>query len=62
MAILKTKKDSGRTQGLRKKLREQRPINLLIDAELFKRFKVKAATDGKTMTEVLVDAITDYLR
>lgn len=63
MSVLKTKKDTSRIVRLQKQLtKTQRAVNLMIDSELLKRFKVKTAMKGETMTEILTGAIIEYLK
>lgn len=44
------------------KKKEQKAVNLMLDAALLKRFKLKTVAEGTTMTEVIVDAIEAYLK
>jgi hypothetical protein len=63
MQIKKDDDESSRTNHLRRKLRcAKRDLNLLIDTDLFKRFKAKAAMKEETMTDIITRAIMDYLK
>jgi hypothetical protein len=68
MTTLKTKQTSKRDARL-EKMRERianqksnRALNLLVDADLLKRFKVKVASVERTMTDVVTDMIQDYVK
>lgn len=41
--------------------RSQSPLNLVIDAELHKQFKIKTTMEGVSMTDVIVEFMTNYL-
>jgi predicted DNA binding CopG/RHH family protein len=60
--MLKTKQ--GNTQRVDRllKSKDQRALNLMIDADLLKKFKIKTTTEGITMTQVIIEAIEEYLR
>lgn len=60
--MLKIKKADARTERLKKKVIKPRNLNVLIDTEILKRFKTRAAINGETMTEVLTRAIIEYLK
>ena len=65
MSILKTKTVSNdRTEKLKKDLinpKSLTPLNLLIDSELHKAFKIKTITENTSMTDIIVEAIRRYL-
>jgi hypothetical protein len=65
MAILKTKKhSSNKIDRMKKGLinpKNVTPLNLLIDSKLHTQFKIKTINNGTSMTEVLVEAIREYL-
>ena len=65
MSILKTKTVSNdRTEKLKKDLinpKSLTPLNLLIDSELHKAFKIKTITESTSMTDIIVEAIRRYL-
>jgi hypothetical protein len=65
MGILTTKTGtSDKTERMKRDLinpKSLTPLNLLIDSKLHKDFKVKTATDGIKMTDVIVEAIKKYL-
>lgn len=44
------------------KKKEQKAVNLMIDATLLKRFKLKTVTENTTMTEIIIDSIEAYLK
>lgn len=44
-----------------KKTKEKQLLNAYIPADLMKEFKIKAAKDGVSMTEIVIGAIKDYL-
>jgi hypothetical protein len=60
MSLLKTKKTDAKRFDT-KKMREQRSLSLMLDANLVKRFKAKAIMKGDTMTDILAKAMQDYL-
>lgn len=66
MAILKTKRDTNRrVEKLKKTLisaKSVTPLNLLIDSDLHRRFKVKTINQFTSMTDVILDAIKQYLK
>lgn len=65
MTILRAKKTtSNKTERLKKSLinpKNVTPFNLLIDADLHKRFKIKTISEGTSMTDVITEAIENYL-
>lgn len=65
MSILKTKTVSNdRTEKLKKDLinpKSVTPLNLLIDTELHTQFKIRTTIERTSMTDVIVEAIKDYL-
>lgn len=60
MSLLKTKKTNAK-RFEKVKMKEQRPLSLMFDADILRRFKVKTAMQGENMTEVLTKAIRAYL-
>jgi hypothetical protein len=63
MAILKTKKNNdSRIDKMRGKLKTPRKVNLIVDADLFKRFKAKTAAGDVTMTSIVIKAMEEYLK
>jgi hypothetical protein len=66
MAILKTKKNKcERVQKMKSLIKNNKvnffPLSLRIESGLMKRFKMRAAKDEVSMTEILVDAIENYV-
>jgi hypothetical protein len=66
MSILKTKSVSNsRIANLKKNLLDPKNLitmNILLDKEIHHKFKVKAAMNGVTMTDVITLAIEDYIK
>lgn len=69
MAIFKSKSASVRSGARLEKMKKQmeissgaKQVHLEIGAELLKRFKSKTASEGVTMTSVIVKAIREYLK
>jgi vacuolar-type H+-ATPase subunit B/Vma2 len=44
------------------KLMEQKVLSLKIDAELHRKWKIQAAVEATTMSEIAEKLISDYLR
>lgn len=65
MSILSTKNGSNRKlERMKKELTNPKSwvaLNLLVDSELHKAFKIKTATENRSMTEVIVAAIEIYI-
>lgn len=65
MSILKTKHGySPRVDRAKRELLNPKnvtPVNLLIDSDLHKEFKIATTTEGVSMTDVIVEAIKTYL-
>ena len=65
MAILKTKTGSDpKLEKMKKDLinpKSYTALNLMIDSQLHKDFKMAATQDGISMTDVLVLAIQDFI-
>ncbi len=66
MAILKTKKDkNARVEKMKSQIRNNKisffPLCLRIESGLMKRFKMKAAADERTMTDIITDMMRDYV-
>lgn len=65
MSILKTKNIANdKTEKLKRDLinpKSVTPLNLLIDTELHTQFKIKTITERTSMTDVLVEAIRNYI-
>lgn len=65
MSILKAKKvNNTRLKDLKKSINAGNTItlNVLINSELHKKFKVQATLNGETMTDVVLKAIEGYLK
>lgn len=67
MATLKIK-PKGASSSRVEKMREEminpkslKALNLLLDSELLKEFKMKTVRDGTTMTEILTGCIVEYV-
>lgn len=65
MSILKTKNGTtAKTEKLKRDLvnpKSMTPLNLLIDSELHKNFKIKTITENTSMTDIIVEAIKKYI-
>lgn len=66
MSILKTKNhSSAKLQNLKKTLTNPTKIismNVLVEGNLHKKFKIKSAMNGVTMTDVVLEAIREYVK
>lgn len=65
MSLLKTKNTTtDKVEKLKKDLinpKSMTPLNLLIDSDLHTQFKIKTISDRTSMTDIIVQAIKQYL-
>ena len=66
MSILKVKSGTNaKTEKLKNNIinpKNLTPLNLLIDRKLHKQFKIKTCIENTSMTDILVEAIKNYLK
>ena len=65
MSILKTKNvTNDKTERLKKDLinpKNMTPLNLLIDSDLHREFKIKVIRGNTSMTDIIIEAIKNYI-
>jgi hypothetical protein len=66
MSLLKTKKNTDtRISNMKKNLTNPKtvtPLNMMIDSDLHRAFKVKTTTTGVSMTDIISEFIQGYVK